>query len=73
LRGTAPLGRNVSDKPTAPNYAPTEFAEEREAKAAGIKKAALKEAMRQLFATNKIRIVQYGRPSRLASKLEPSG
>jgi len=60
-------GRNVSDKPTAPTYAPTMFSKEQIAK--GISKAALAAAMRRLFAANHIHVAHYGRPSRPYSKL----
>jgi RecA-family ATPase len=61
--------RNVSDKPTAPNYAPAEFAKEREAKAAHVTKAALADSMRRLFAADKIHVEEYGRPSRPVSHI----
>jgi RecA-family ATPase len=54
-------GRNVSEKPTAPNYATTSFCRESEAKAQGIRKQDLVEAMRRLFEAKKIRVEQYGR------------
>ena len=60
-------GRNVSDKPTAPSYAPAMFCKEQAAK--GIPKAALADAMRRLFASNQIHVGHYGRPSRPYSKL----
>jgi RecA-family ATPase len=60
-------GRNVSDKPTAPTYAPTMFSKDPQAN--GIRKEALADAMRRLFHSRKIRVEQYGRPSRPASKL----
>jgi RecA-family ATPase len=50
-------------------YAPAQFAEEPEAKAAGLGSRAFAEAMRRLFADNKIHLESYGRPSRPASKL----
>lgn len=63
-------GRNVSEKPTAPNYAPTSFCRESEAKAQGIiHKQDLVEAMRRLFEAKKIRVEHYGRQARPASKL----
>ena len=62
-------GRNVSDKPTANGYAPTTFARESEAKSQGIRKTHLEAAMQRLFKTNQIRVENYGRPSRPASKL----
>jgi RecA-family ATPase len=60
-------GRNVSDKPTAPSYAPAAFCKESAAKEIG--KAALADAMRRLFAADRIHVSHYGRPSRPYSKL----
>jgi RecA-family ATPase len=57
-------GRNISAKPNAPTYAPTEFAKEPEAKAAGLKKKDFEAAMRRLLAAGKIRVEPYGPPSR---------
>ena len=62
-------GRNVSDKPSANNYAPVAFAREKAAREAGIRKAAFELAMRELFAADKIRVETYGQPSRGWSKL----
>lgn len=59
--------RNVSDKPTSHNYAPTNFCKESEAK--GLRKSDLEAAMRRLFATSKIRVETYGKPSRPYSRL----
>ena len=56
--------RHVSDKPTAPNYGPSVFAKEDEAKKYGLKKLNLEQAMRALFKADKIAIEEYGRPSR---------
>jgi RecA-family ATPase len=53
-------GRNVSDKPTSPTYAPAAFAKER----VGFNKVQFGDAMRRLFSTNKIKVATYGRPSR---------
>jgi RecA-family ATPase len=61
-------GRTVGDK-HGHSYAPALFSKEPEAKAAGLKKEVLADAMRRLFASKKIHIAQYGRPSRPASKL----
>jgi RecA-family ATPase len=66
-------GRNVSDKPTSHGYAPSSFAADPEAKAKHITKAAFADAMQRLFATDKIRVETYGRPSRQASKLVIGG
>jgi hypothetical protein len=62
-------GRNTSAKPYAPNFAPTLFAQEKQAKHRKIKKADFEAAMRNLFAAEKIRAVPYGPPSRGTSKL----
>ena len=61
-------GRTVGERP-GHSYAPAVFSEEPEAKAAGLNKKALTDAMRRLFASKKIHIEQYGRPSRPASRL----
>jgi RecA-family ATPase len=55
--------RTVGEKPGT-SYAPALFEKETVAKAAGLKSSALAEAMRRLFAANKIHIETYGRPSR---------
>ena len=55
------IGRNISDR--GPYNAPLLFAKEPEAKKAKLGKDALAEAMRRLFATNKIRVENYGKPS----------
>jgi RecA-family ATPase len=62
-------GRKVSDKPTANAYAPTTFAKENAAQTQGIRKPDLEAAMRRLFASDKVHVANYGRPSRPASKL----
>ena len=62
-------GRNVGDKPTSPNYAPTTFAKENEAKQVQLRKPDLEAAMRRLFADGKIHVESYGRPSRLCSRV----
>jgi RecA-family ATPase len=64
LRRFSAQQRNVSDKSTAPNYAPTAFAKEDEAKKYRFKKPELEQAMRDLFRADKIDINEYGRPSR---------
>jgi RecA-family ATPase len=61
-------GRIVGDK-RGPSFAPASFAQEPEAKATGLTNRALAEAMRRLFADNKIHVENYGRPSRLAAKI----
>jgi len=62
-------GRKASEKLNAPNYAPTIFAKEPEAKSASIKKRDFQEAMQRLFSANKIRLEPYGAPSRGTEKL----
>jgi hypothetical protein len=62
-------GRNVSDKPTSPNNAPTVFAKEAEAQRQHLRKTDLEAAMRRLFADGKIHVENYGRPARPASRL----
>jgi RecA-family ATPase len=57
-------GRNVSDKKTSPTYAPTVFAKEPEATKAKLRRAAFDAAMRRLFAAKRLRVEEYGRPSR---------
>jgi hypothetical protein len=69
LRRFAGQGRNVSDKRTANNYAPSDFAQEDEAKKYRIKKPELERAMRDLFKANRIYLEEYGRPSRPSTKL----
>ena len=63
LRRFSAQNRNVSDKATANNYAPTAFAREDAAKKQAIKKADLEQAMRGLFSADKITVEQYGKPS----------
>ena len=63
-------GRNCSDKPNAPTYAPTMFAKEHEAKEQAIRKADLEAAMRRLFATDKIWLEPYGAPSKATTRLK---
>jgi RecA-family ATPase len=66
-------GRNVSNKSSANAYAPTSFAKEAEAKDAKLRKADFEEAMRRLFADGRIRVEEYGRPSRPNSRLALRG
>jgi RecA-family ATPase len=61
-------GRIAGDK-RGPSFAPALFAQEPEAKALGLRSQALAEAMRRLFADNKIHVENYGRPSRPAAKI----
>ena len=56
-------GRNVSHQSKANAYAPREFAGEAAAKKQGIRKSEFEEAMRRLFASKKIHVENYGRPS----------
>jgi hypothetical protein len=58
-----------SHKQKSNNYAPSVFAELPEAKAAGIKKRTLAEAMDYLLNTRKIAVESYGPPSRDFTKL----
>jgi RecA-family ATPase len=69
LRRFSGQTRNLSEKPNAPNYAPTAFAREDEAKKYRLKKAELEQAMRSLFKAGKIEMEQYGKPSRHLFKL----
>jgi RecA-family ATPase len=62
--------RSVNDKPGC-SYAPNLFEQEPEAKAGYIKKKAFADAMRRLFADNRIHIETYGRPSRQCRRLSP--
>jgi RecA-family ATPase len=55
-------GRNVSEKPTSPTYAPASFRKEKES--TGLRKDDFADAMRRLFASGKIHVEQYGKPSR---------
>jgi RecA-family ATPase len=63
-------GRNVNDK-SGQAYAPAVFAQEREAKVVKIGKQALVDAMRRLFAANRIHLEIYGKPSRQFRRLVP--
>jgi RecA-family ATPase len=60
-------GRNVSEKTTSPNYAPTAFCKEKDAK--GFRKEDIAAAMRRLFEASKIHVYEYGKPSRRTSRL----
>jgi hypothetical protein len=62
-------GQGRKDKKTANNYAPTAFAEEPEAKKQKFRRDDFAEAMRRLFATDKIMVEIYGRNARPSSKL----
>jgi RecA-family ATPase len=69
LRRFSAQGRNVSEKSSSNNYAPTAFAEDSDAKKLNIRKSDLKTAMSRLFNADKIYVEAYGRPSRPASRL----
>jgi RecA-family ATPase len=69
LRRFAGQGRNVSDKPNAPTYAPAAFADDTDAKRQGLRKVDFKAAMSRLFSANKINVDTYGRPSRPNTRL----
>jgi RecA-family ATPase len=62
-------GRNVSEKATSKNYAPTMFSKEDEAKKYGLRKADLEGAMRRLFEASQIVVVPYGSPYRGTTRL----
>lgn len=62
-------GRNVGDKPNSPSYAPATFVKEAEAKQIQLRKPDFEAAMRRLFASGKIFVESYGRPSRPYSRL----
>lgn len=62
-------GQNVSHKKTSPNYAPTMFAAQPEAKVHKFRRIEFETAMLRLFAADKIHVENYGRPSRPYSKL----
>jgi RecA-family ATPase len=68
LRRFANEGRNVSDK-KGPNYAPTEFAAEPEAKKIKVTNKTFADAMRRLFAAGKIRNLSEGPPSRIRTRI----
>jgi RecA-family ATPase len=70
LRRLAGEGRNVNSKTTSPNYAPKVFVAEIEVKKAHLRKADLEEAMRRLFASGKIVVETYGRPSNPHERIE---
>jgi RecA-family ATPase len=63
-------GRSVSDKSAANNYAPKMFATDPDGKG---KRKALTDAMARLFAAGKIKVENYGRPSRPNSRLVRCG
>lgn len=63
-------GRNVSEKPTANNYAPKMFATDPDGKG---RRKDLADAMSRLFSARKIRVEDYGRPSRPYTRLVRCG
>lgn len=69
LRRLTGEGRNVSDKPNAPTYAPTAFAKEPEARNHRLRKSDFDGAMRRLFKVGKIHVESYGKPSRPYSRI----
>jgi RecA-family ATPase len=72
LRRLTDQGRNVSDK-ISPSYAPSVFANEPDALAAKASKKTFAEAMTRLFAARKIRVVPFGSPSKMRSKIVEAG
>jgi hypothetical protein len=68
LRRLAQNDRTVSDKPS-PSYAPTVFEREPECQRMKVTKKYLETSMARLFATHKIRVEQFGPPSKLRSKI----
>jgi RecA-family ATPase len=66
----AEQGRNVSDKPAANNYAPKMFATDPDGKG---RRKDLTDAMARLFSARKIRVEDYGRPSRPYTRLVRCG
>jgi RecA-family ATPase len=65
----AQQGRNVSDKPSSPTYAPAAFTKEADARKHVLTKPELESAMRRLFEAGKIHVETYGRPSRPYQRL----
>jgi RecA-family ATPase len=62
-------GRNLSHNANSKTYAPTAFAQEAEAKKLQLRKTDFEDAMRRLFEAKKIRVEDYGRPSRLSQRI----
>jgi RecA-family ATPase len=62
--------RNVCHKPNANNYAPTMFAKSPDGKPH--RKADYEKAMEELFSEGRLRIKEYGPPSRRWERLEPT-
>jgi len=63
-------GRTANDR-SGPNYAPAAFAKEPEARLAGVGKAALADAMRELFAEKKIRVDEDGSGNHKVRRIVP--
>ena len=63
-------GRNLSDKPTANNYAPKMFATDPDGKG---RRRNLTDAMNRLFAAGRIKMETYGRPSRPFNRMVRCG
>jgi RecA-family ATPase len=63
LRRFSAQNRNVSDKSTANNFAPTAFAKEDDAKKCRLKKQELEQTMRDLFSAARIGLERYDKPS----------
>lgn len=61
--------RNVCDKPTSPNYAPTTFEKEDEARKHRLTRDELKQTMLDLFKAGRIINFNYGRSDRQTSKI----
>jgi RecA-family ATPase len=62
-------GRNVSHHPTANSYAPAAFAKHPDAKGLPNARKTLAAAVERLFAAGKIKVEDYGRPSRPAARV----
>jgi RecA-family ATPase len=71
LRRFTKQGRNVSPS-RSPTYAPTQFEQQPEAKAAKVKSRAFAQAMERLLLANKIKVVNEGSPSRRRDRLVES-
>ena len=73
LRRVASSGRNnVSDR-KGTTFAPAVFAGEVEATEAGVSNTDLADAMKRLFASNRIKVVSEGPPSRIRTRIVEVG
>jgi RecA-family ATPase len=72
LRRFASQKRNVSPS-RSPTYAPSVFADQKEAKQAKVKTKAFAEAMERLLAAKKIEIIKEGPPSRQRERIAEAG